>query len=434
VRQALEGAAQRIREKGEPEAEKELRGPLEELSRLVLHPLLEAAGKSERWLVSPDGALWLVPWQMLLLPDGQFAVEKYRFSYATSGRDLLPRPAARVGRSAPVVLADPDFDRSGSAAGPAEETSLRSLPRALRLGRVPRLPGTAAEARAVAPSLKAFTGQAPRVFTGRRAAKAVLRRQRSPRLLLLATHGFFLPQQEVEPDDRFGLPEGHPRPAAGWENPLLRCGLLLAGCNAAGPGRSAEGVLTGLEVLGLELRGCELVVLSACETGLGEVRDGEGVAGLRQAFQMAGAQAVLSSLWGVPDRSSAELMSLFFAHLGKGRSKAEALRLAQLELISQRREAFAVAHPLFWAAFTLTGEAEGAAPPRPARRRLLPARAPAPPTQAVRAGPGRYSQAMTIAPGCAEACRGRARAYPESGRPGQARAGWQRYAALSVPR
>lgn len=365
VRQVLGQADQLAQQKGEPEADQVLREPLRDLSRLVLHPLLPHVGTSTQWVVSPDGQLSLVPWQMLLLPDGRFAVEKHQVHHVVSGRALLATPARGVRARAPLILADPDFDLRQDEPAATGSPQLGGMPQGLRLGRVQRLKSTGTEALAATASLRAFTGEAPLVFTRARAVKRALGTNPNPRVLLLATHGFFLPDRSAAPGKRPSGLFGDDRSVAGWENPLVRCGLLLAGCNQAAENKGDNGVLTGLEVVGLDLRGTELVVLSACQTGVGDVQSGEGVAGLRQAFQLAGAEAVLASLWDVPDKSSALLMSRFFAQLGKGKGKAEALRQAQLELIAERREDFAVAHPLFWAAFTLTASGADGPPAVP---------------------------------------------------------------------
>src|SRR5262249_38219369 len=194
-------------------------------------------------------------------------------------------------------------------------------------------------------------------LTGAQATKRQLRATTNPRVLMLATHGFFLPpdaKHRAARDDWFQsltLPMTYGDDAV---NPLRRSGLLLAGCNREPDSGDADGVLTGLDVLGLDLRGCELVVLSACETGLGEIRDGEGVGGLRQAFLAAGAERVMSTLWQVPDLESARLMARCFELQAGGRPAGAALGVAQHRSGPRRPEKKDGAPPFFWAAHNLT--------------------------------------------------------------------------------
>ena len=371
ARQALRADPQALRDRGEPDLERQARPALEALAQLVLTPLLPHLGPTRRWILSPDAALWLVPWAALPLDGGRYALEDHEIAYVVSGRDLVPGGGRRPHGPA-LVMADPDFaldpDQARQAArdvlrhadgSSADELALRGTSGGLRLDAVPRLPGTAAEAKAIAPKLRAYAGVEPVVYTDRWALEAVFKAFRQPRVVVLSTHGFFLEDQETQPQDRPDLVLDPARPRSGPlpENPLLRCGLLLAGCSRRDPaGAGEDGVLTGMEVVGTDLRGTELVVLSACETGLGQVRNGEGVAGLRQAFQLAGAKAVVATLWQVPDKESARLMTGFFDNLAAGQGKAEALRAAQLALITSRRERYGAAHPFFWAAFTVTGQ------------------------------------------------------------------------------
>ena len=134
------------------------------------------------------------------------------------------------------------------------------------------------------------------------------------------------------------------------DHPLLSCGLAFAGANRLQDG-AEDGVLTGFEVLQMDLGNTSLVVLSACETGLGDVVAGEGVFGLRQAFRVAGVSSMVLSLWKVHDEATAELMENFYASLAKGTMKGDALREASLDL--RKHEKWQ--HPFYWAAFLLSG-------------------------------------------------------------------------------
>lgn len=358
---------------GESRAEDRLAVAGRALAKLILDPLSEAAGpKAGELIVIPDGPLWLVAWAALPLEDGRYAVERYTIRHVLAARDLVPRAAtvpagASLKRSRPLILAAPDFDRglpAGAAAGPTGRgvgvDARRLLPT------VAALPGTEREAQLVAPLVARAMRSSTDVATEEDATERRFLATPRPEAVVLATHGFFLAGSKslgggVVASSLLrsaGLP---PNAALDIEplltNPLARCGILLAGCNAASAGADGadDGILTGLEIAGCDLRGTKLVVLSACDTAVGLVTDGEGVAGLRQAFQLAGAETVVATLWPIPDAETVGLMEGMFAALAKGATTTHALRDAQRAAIAARRELLEAAHPALWAAFTVTG-------------------------------------------------------------------------------
>ncbi len=381
TRQAIEQSAAKIKKSDDEEpAEQAALKPLTALAELVLVPLKPHLAQAKQLVLSPDSNLWLVPWAALPVEEGKYAIEAWQIRYVTSGRDLVAEqltsqsPNRKATR--PRVFADPDYDLDGKQTLAATRAVLRGKETQLALrsatGRsesglpqAKRLPATAVEARLITPALESYAHEAPTVYSEQYALEGVLKLATSPKVLVLSTHGYYLADEEIKLDDKAGGAgdsSGDSKRTAALtvdgkplENPLLRCGLLLAGCNQPPSDAVDDGVVTGMEIVSLDLRGTDLVVLSACQTGLGQVRNGEGVAGLRQAFQLAGAKAVVSTLWRIPDAETATLMSDFFGNLAVGQPKAEALRNAQLSLIKARRHETGAAHPLYWAAFTVTG-------------------------------------------------------------------------------
>jgi CHAT domain-containing protein len=187
------------------------------------------------------------------------------------------------------------------------------------------------------------------------ALKQAVTRARGPRLLHIATHGFFLTDEQLTAT---AAAQGH---KANLDvDPMLRSGLFFAGADRARAGDASvagadDGVLTAYEASQLNLVGTELVVLSACETGLGKELNSDGVFGLRRGLQVAGAESVMMSMWSVPDRETQELMALFYAKWLKGLDKPEALRQAQLEEREVVRKRYGKDLPYYWGAFVLVG-------------------------------------------------------------------------------
>ena len=297
-------------------------------------------------IVSPDGELSFVSFATLLRPDDQFVGEKYSISYVASGRDLL-RESKPSDNPMTVVFANPDFGSQAitQATASSNAAALFRSPkiRDLQSIRLKALPGTTAEAAA----LEKRAGTGVQVFLGSNATEAELRQVSSPRVLHLATHGFFLPEVELGKQTSPMLQQASEIPKTKLENPMHRSGLALAGAQgtlrAWGRGEvppiENDGIVTAEEVGGLKLNGTWLVVLSACETGSGEARAGEGVMGLRRGFIQAGEQNLLMTLWPISDQTTVQIMLDFYDAADKSNNAPKALAEVQRNwLVKLRKE------------------------------------------------------------------------------------------------
>ena len=341
------------------------------LGKLVWDPVAAQFGDRTRVWVIPDAALAGVPFGALVDEDGKYLIEQYHLGFLSSGQQLLRLALEEQRRASGALVAGGiDYNAGGSGTPTAEVSAAatRAAPTD-RSGLFPfgLLAATGPEAEAIAKEL----GEGSlALLTGVEATEPRIKHDAPGRRVLhLATHGFFatgkvrsaLEGDHHAPQAGFGALEMMGRRQVIGFNPMVLSGVILAGANARAAGEVTrgddDGVLTAEEVASLDLRGAELVVLSACETGLGEVKSGEGVLGLRRAFAFAGARALVMSLWKVPDQETMELMQAFYARVKAepGLDKGEAMRAAQLELIQHLRQRDGVADPRLWAAWVVSG-------------------------------------------------------------------------------
>ena len=362
------------------------------LDKLVMEPVRKLLGDSKKTLIlSPDGAMNVLPFAALIDEKGKFLIENYSIDYLTSGRDLLRMEAHEPNKQGPVIVANPQFS---SVASPEKKESKTANSDDSRIGfmgvLIPKfkpLAGTSEEAKSISGILAKS-----KVITGKDATESVLKEQKGPQILHIATHGFFLPDEtqaaqagtsqaetsqaksatddiattdakkvnDADAPNAQAAPENRSVVVAARksqldavrkENSLLRSGIVLAGANSpASPESKDDGILTALEVSGMDLWGTNLVVLSACETGLGDFKEGEGVYGLRRALLIAGAETEVISLWPVSDQATTYLMIDFYKRLFSGGARTESLRQAQLKMMKSLN------HPYYWAAFIPVGD------------------------------------------------------------------------------
>ncbi len=338
------------------------------LRRLLLDPLWPFIHHCRRLFLAPDGELLWFPFEILPQEPGRYLIDALDISYLSVGRDLgrLSSRRESAPSTSPVVLADPNYDGprgAGPQSGEGQSTpgapAKMALPGAgrdqlrselnRRIVQFKPLPGTRAEGIAIASLL----GVEP--LLGAEASERRLKAVRSPLVLHVATHGYYFPD-EPEESSAASSQRGSLKAAAS-RNPLVRSGIVLSGVNSwlsqgAPPDYIDDGIVSGEDVVGMDLSGTEMVVLSACQTGLGDLMTGEGVLGLRRAFMVAGTKTLILSLWSVPDKQTRLLMTHFYERLLGGDGRAAALRKAQQHVRAQYPD------PFYWAAFVCVGDPE----------------------------------------------------------------------------
>jgi hypothetical protein len=301
------------------------------LRRMVYDPVSARFGNARRVYLVAEGVLQLVNFSALPSADGRYLIDDGPLLHVLPAeRDIFPDAESGPANSGMVAFGNPAFG-APSANPPGGCADLRQV-------QFEPLPSTVSEIAALA---KMWKGGGAAVVQGQSATEDAFRRQaQGKRVVHVATHGFFLGGDCVK--------EG---------GPLLASGLALAGANRRHRAADGDdGLLTAEEVASLNMDGVDWVVLSGCDTGLGEVKDSEGVFGLRRAFRAAGASTVIMSLWPVEDKAALEWMrSLYTAKFQRGMSTAQSLRAAGRDVLASRRAAGLSTHPYFWAAFVGTG-------------------------------------------------------------------------------
>lgn len=288
----------------------------------------ELAGKKLIY-ISPDGVYNQMNLNTLKRPDQDYVVNRYDLVIIGNSKDLIALKARKtsVPKKNAFLLGFPDYGTPDIAS----------------------LPGTKVEIDGVAKVLKTSGYQITQVMA-KDATEKNIKSVKAPSLVHIATHGYFLQDAGEGEGSVFGV-----NAESASRNPLLRSGLILAGAGKSITGGGSDitsndnGILTAYEAMNLDLEGTNLVILSACETGLGDIKSGEGVYGLQRAFQVAGAEALIMSLWKVDDAATQMLMTNFYNNWIKLGNKQKAFKQAQLQLMAKYKD------PYYWGAFVMMG-------------------------------------------------------------------------------
>jgi CHAT domain-containing protein len=316
---------------------------------MLLAPVLGDRLVAGSYVADMDGMTNLLPLEALVDGSGKFLLETGDWRYVSSARALLREPVPSNSNEA-LVFANPNYDSSQSAADNAGAGFRES---AMRIAQSPLLepmkfqplPDTANEADAIRKPLS-LLGAKVTILQGSEASTEALGLVDSPRFLHIASHGFYSdtrPSSVIETDKKSKVINDLALDGG------LDAGIALAGANTAGTKDAKKGIFFQNQFRLLNLKGTELVVLSACDTGVGSLRIGEGVTSLRQSLELAGAQSTITSLWEVPSAETTSIMRQFYELLTKGKTKTEALNTAKRNSLRRTQ------NPAFWAGFVYAG-------------------------------------------------------------------------------
>jgi CHAT domain-containing protein/Tfp pilus assembly protein PilF len=327
--------------------------------KFLVEPITAYLAKNQirKLFISPDGIYNQFNVNTIKNPtNGKFAIDEYDLRIVTNSRDILEKKTVKSNSQSSLLIGFPKFTmaENAEASGAVTRSVTRggNLSRGLRGGLLRQLRGDAGIA--VLPGTQIEINQIaklspnPEIFMEDMASEGLIKQVISPMVLHIATHGYFLNDEDFDQNTSGEKSTYVP-------SPLLKSGIILAGAEdflktgVPVNDEGDDGVLTAYEAMNLNLEDTELVVLSACETGLGVVKNGEGVYGLQRAFRMAGAKTLIMSLWQVDDAATQQLMSLFYSERPKFTDPHEAFRSAQMKL----KEKFP--HPFYWGAFIMVG-------------------------------------------------------------------------------
>lgn len=300
-------------------------------------PLEKIVGKASTVYFSSDGVYNKINLASLFnKTSNQYLIDQYSFSILSNLKELTSKGGQVVTNNSATLLGSPDFGVNGAS---TSKSTLRSI-----VGtEFQPLPGTKVEVERIASLLRDKQWKVSE-YISQEASEEKLKAIGTTGVLHIATHGFFVSDKENDSPVVFSENLDHIA-----NNPLLRSGLILSGVSKTASETKEDGILTAYEAIGLPLDKTNLVILSACETGQGEVRNGEGVYGLQRAILLAGAQHLLMSLWKVDDEATQELMTEFYKQWLSTNDLKTAYRNAQLTLKAKYEM------PQYWAGFVLLG-------------------------------------------------------------------------------